>query len=297
MKLACVKVGDMERIGIVRGDQVALLPASSGDMIDLINLGLGILSELEAASDETLPIESAHFLPPIRRFRRDVLCTGWNYWDHFEEGIGKRDGQEVERPTAPTFFNKAPNALIGAREDIAFDLRISQKWDYEGEIAIVIGKEGRSIPSDRAADHIFGYTLANDVSQRDLQRRHGGQWFKGKSIDRSTPLGPFLVTADEIDLPSVRLETFVNGEKRQDAYAKQMAFNVGQLIAELSFGMTLYPGDIILTGTPSGIGMARDPQVFLKNGDEVIVRGTGLGELRNRVVETDLYGNSDVALA
>lgn len=297
MKLACVKVGDMERTGIVRGDQLVLLPASSGDMIELIKLELGKLSELEAASDETLPIESAQFLPPIRRFRRDVLCTGWNYWDHFEEGIGKRDGQEVERPTAPTFFNKAPNALIGARENIAFDLRISQKWDYEGEIAIVIGKEGRSIPSDCAVDHIFGYTLANDVSQRDLQRRHGGQWFKGKSIDRSTPLGPFLVTADEIDLPSVRLETFVNGEKRQDAYAKQMAFNVGQLIAELSFGMTLYPGDVILTGTPSGIGMARDPQVFLKNGDEIVVRGTGLGELRNRVVETDLYGNSDVALA
>ena len=297
MKLACVKVGDMERTGIVRGNQIVFLPVSSGDMIDLIKLGLGKLSELEAASDETLPIESAHFLPPIRRFRRDVLCTGWNYWDHFEEGIGKRDGQEVERPIAPTFFNKAPNALIGAREDIAYDLRISQKWDYEGEIAIVIGKEGRSIPSDRAVDHIFGYTLANDVSQRDLQRRHGGQWFKGKSIDRSTPLGPYLVTADEIDLLSVRLETFVNGEKRQDAYAKQMAFNVGQLIAELSFGMTLYPGDVILTGTPSGIGMARDPQVFLKNGDEIVVRGTGLGELRNRVVETDLYGNSDVALA
>ncbi|SCZ06451.1 fumarylacetoacetate hydrolase family protein [Microvirga guangxiensis] len=297
MKLACVKVGDMERTGIVRGNQIVFFPVSSGDMVDLIKLGLGKLSELEAASNETLPIEGAHFLPPIRRFRRDVLCTGWNYWDHFEEGIGKRDGQEVERPIAPTFFNKAPNALIGAREDIAFDLRISQKWDYEGEIAIIIGKEGRSIPSDRAVDHVFGYALANDVSQRDLQRRHGGQWFKGKSIDRSTPLGPYLVTADEIDLPSVRLETFVNGEKRQDAYAKQMAFNVGQLIAELSFGMTLYPGDVILTGTPSGIGMARDPQVFLKNGDEIVVRGTGLGELRNRVVETDLYGNSDVALA
>jgi 2-keto-4-pentenoate hydratase/2-oxohepta-3-ene-1,7-dioic acid hydratase in catechol pathway len=260
-------------------------------------LGFGALIELESTASDSVPIEEAQFLPPIRRFRRDVLCTGWNYWDHFEEGIGKRDGPEVERPTAPTFFNKAPNALIGAREDIAFDLRVSQKWDYEGEIAVIIGKEGRSIPSNRASDYIFGYTLANDVSQRDLQRRHGGQWFKGKSIDQSTPIGPFLVTADEVDLPSVRLETFVNGEKRQDAFAKQMAFSIGQIIAELSFGMTLYPGDVILTGTPSGIGMARDPQVFLKNGDEIIVRGTGLGELRNRVVETDLYGSSDVAIA
>lgn len=233
--------------------------------------------------------------PPINRFRRDVLCTGWNYWDHFEEGRGRRDGQEVERPTAPTFFTKAPNAIIGPNDPISWDGRCSRKWDYEAELALVIGKTGRSIPASRARDHIFGYCLANDVSQRDIQRRHGGQWMRGKSADETTPLGPMLVTPDELgDLDQLRIECELNGEVMQSALVAQMAFDIPTLIAELSFGMTLNAGDVVLTGTPAGVGNGRTPQVFLKPGDAVVTRGTGLGELRNTVTELDLYGDAEI---
>jgi 2,4-diketo-3-deoxy-L-fuconate hydrolase len=143
---------------------------------------------------------------------------------------------------------------------------------------------------------VFGFCLANDVSARDLQRRHGGQWLKGKSIDGTMPLGPCLVTRDEIDLGAVRLECFVNGDKRQDALVSQMAFAVPELIAELSFGMSLNAGDVLLTGTPAGVGYARTPPMFLQAGDEVVVRGSGLGELRNSVVDRDLYGDATITI-
>jgi 2-keto-4-pentenoate hydratase/2-oxohepta-3-ene-1,7-dioic acid hydratase in catechol pathway len=225
---------------------------------------------------------------PIRRQPRDVLCTGWNYWDHFEEGIGLREGQEVDRPSHPAFFTKGPDTIIGPTDDIAFDDALSAKWDYEAELGLVFGRPGRSIPENQAMDHVWGYLLANDVSQRDLQRAHGGQWLKGKSIDSTMPIGPLVVTADEVDPADVRLECFVNGEQLQDGHTSQMVFSVPELIAELTSGMTVRPGQLFLTGTPSGVGNARDPQVFLQEGDEVVVRGSGLGELRNRVVRVPL---------
>jgi 2-keto-4-pentenoate hydratase/2-oxohepta-3-ene-1,7-dioic acid hydratase in catechol pathway len=286
-----------ERLGLLVDDQVVLLPPDAGDLVAFIGLPPSERQALVVASLDRgarLPLAGASLAAPVRRFRRDVLCTGWNYWDHFEESKGKREGQDVDRPKAPTFFTKSPDVVIGPQDDIAFDARISAKWDYEAEIAIVIGKGGRSIPRSRAHEHIFGFCLANDVSQRDLQRRHGGQWLKGKSIDGTMPLGPYVVTPDEVDLPKVRLQCLLNGELMQNAVAAQMAFPIDELIAELSFGMTLHPGDVLLTGTPSGIGNAREPQIFLKAGDEVVVRAEGLGELRNRLVAQDLAGDSDV---
>jgi len=297
MRYVNVRLDGFERLGLVIGDDIALLPKEAGDLVGFIALAPDIRSRLVEAAIagvERLPLATANLAAPIRRFRRDVLCTGWNYWDHFEESRGKREGQDVEKPKAPTFFTKAPDVVIGPNDDIAFDSRISSKWDYEAEIVVIIGKAGRSIPSGRALDHVFGFCLANDISQRDLQRRHGGQWFKGKSIDGTMPLGPFVVTPDEIDLPKVRLQCELNGALLQNAVAAQMAFPIQTLIAELSFGMTLHPGDVLLTGTPSGIGNAREPQIFLKAGDEVVVRAEGLGELRNRLVERDLAGESDV---
>src|SRR5690606_23908283 len=159
---------------------------------------------------------------------------------------------------------------------------------------IVIGRRCRSVSRDEAADVIFGYFLANDVSQRDLQRRHGGQWLKGKSIDGTMPMGPFIVTPDELDVPEIRLTLSLNGEEMQNALVKQMAFDIPELIAELSFGMTLDAGDVIITGTPSGIGNAREPQVFLKAGDEMVVSATGLGQLRNRLVPADLHARTHI---
>jgi 2-keto-4-pentenoate hydratase/2-oxohepta-3-ene-1,7-dioic acid hydratase in catechol pathway len=271
------------------------------DLTALIEAGPEGLSAASRAITEKgrsrVPVEGADLAPPVGRFRRDVLCTGWNYWDHFEEGRGRRDGQEVERPSAPAFFTKAPGAIIGPNDPIAWDGRCSRKWDYEAELALVIGTAGRSIPAGRAMAHIFGFCLANDISQRDIQRRHGGQWMRGKSPDATTPLGPLLVTADEIgDLGSVRIECVLNGEVMQSALVAQMAFDIPTLIAELSFGMTLNAGDVLLTGTPAGVGNARTPPVFLKPGDEVVTRATGLGELRNVVTERDLYGDAEIVL-
>ena len=301
MRFATVRHAGAERVGVVGDAEISLLPPIAGGLVGLIEGGAPALAAvrqtLAAGQCETLALEAAQLLAPIRRFRRDVLCTGWNYWEHFEEGVGKREGQEVARPTAPTFFTKAPDVVIGPRDDIAYDARVSAKWDYEAEVAVVIGKEGRSIPAARAMEHVWGYCLANDVSQRDLQRRHGGQWFKGKSIDGTMPLGPWLVLAEDIDIAEVRLQCELNGQLMQDALVKQMAFAIPELIAELSLGMTLRPGDVLLTGTPSGVGNAREPQVFLKAGDQVVVRGSGLGELHNTLRETDLYGASGVVLA
>lgn len=298
MRFARLKHEGEARLGLVEDNELLLLPKAWSDIADLIAAGSAGCETVAALRAERslvrVPLAGAKLLSPIGRFRRDILCTGWNYWDHFEEGHGKREGQDVDKPKAPTFFTKGPNTVIGPTDDIAFDPRISSKWDYEAELALVIGKAGRSIPQAQALDHVFGYFLANDVSQRDLQRRHGGQWLKGKSIDATMPFGPFVVTPDELDVPNIRLECLLNGQVLQSALVAQMAFPISELIAELSFGMTLEPGDVIITGTPAGVGNAREPQVFMREGDEVVVRGTGLGELRNKLVAQDLYGVSDV---
>ncbi|WBQ02332.1 fumarylacetoacetate hydrolase family protein [Kribbella sp. CA-293567] len=289
MKFVTIEHAGREWPGVVDGEDVVLLRAA--DLVSVIEAGPAALVAVrnEMATGERLPLASVSLRAPLRRFRRDVLCTGWNYWDHFEESKGKREGQDVDRPDHPTFFTKGPDVVIGPYAEIAYDPAISAKWDYEAELALVIGKAGRSIPVAEALDHVWGYTLANDVSQRDLQRQHGGQWLKGKSIDQTMPLGPWIVTADEFGDPQdVHLQCLLNGVVMQDASTRQMAYDVATLISELSFGMTLRPGDLLLTGTPAGIGNAREPQVFLAEGDEVVTRADKIGELRNTLVYRDL---------
>ena len=288
MKFGTVRSGGAERAACLLDEGSGVLfPAESGDLLAIIERGNPVAEAgrviARGRQAERFELSLVDVLSPLRRFHRDILCTGWNYWDHFYESQGKREGQDVPKPEAPTFFTKGPDVVIGPTEDIAFDPKLSAKWDYEAEIVLVIGKSGRSIPPERALDHIFGYCLANDVSQRDLQRRHGGQWLKGKSIDATMPLGPWIVPRDQVDLGRVQLELDLNGKRMQQAGAAQMAFSVDVLVSELSFGMTLRAGDILLTGTPSGIGNARVPPVYLAEGDELIVRATGLGELRNRM--------------
>src|SRR5690606_1343421 len=291
MKLARIRHQGRPRAVVVEDGTYALLPEAFTDLSAVVAGGEDALTEVGRAlrTAERVPADDSVLLAPLSRFNRDILCTGWNYLDHFYEGVGLREGQEVELPKRPTFFTKGPDTVIGPRDPIAYNPEVSTKWDYEAELALVIGKAGRSVPESRAFDHVWGYMLANDVSLRDLQRAHGGQWLKGKSIDRTLPIGPWLVTADEVDVTAVRLRCEVNGEVRQDASTGQMAFPVPRLIAELSFGMTIRPGDVLLTGTPSGVGNARDPQRFLREGDEVVVSGTGLGELRNVVSRVDLH--------
>ncbi|MFI5706366.1 fumarylacetoacetate hydrolase family protein [Kribbella sp. NPDC051620] len=294
MKLATVVVDGHERLAAVEEDDTfAVLPARSPTLDDLVRGAAGIDAiHRDLVHAQRLPRSAARLIAPLQRFNRDILCTGWNYWDHFEESKGKREGQDPpERPKHPTFFTKGPGTVIGPTDDIAYDPAISSKWDYEAEVALVIGKTGRSIPEERAWEHVFGLCVANDVSQRDLQRRHGGQWLKGKSIDATMPLGPWITTVGEIDDPyDLTVRCVVNGTVLQDASTRQVAFRFERIIAELSWGMTLRAGDVILTGTPSGIGNARDPQVFLQAGDEIVSEVSGLGALRNRMAGLDLSG-------
>ncbi|MFJ8604990.1 fumarylacetoacetate hydrolase family protein [Streptomyces shenzhenensis] len=289
MKLATVLIEGTARLAVLDdvGETVAL-PEGCGSVDDIVRGGPQALDTLRGTLPKASrrPLAEVTLTSPVNRFNRDVLCTGWNYWDHFEESKGKREGQDPKtRPQHPTFFTKGPDTVIGPSDDIAYDSGISQKWDYEAEVALIIGKDGRNIAEQDALSHVFGYCVANDISHRDLQRRHGGQWLKGKSIDRTMPFGPWLTTTDEISDPyALRIQCEVNGRLLQDASTKQVAFTFEQIIAELSFGMTLRAGDVILTGTPSGIGNAREPQIFLKAGDVVVTRVSGLGELRNRLL-------------
>lgn len=292
LRLGTVVAQGAERAACLLDDgRVRLLPTTLGDVLDIISRGPAFGAELRKVCDEageTVALSDVQVLAPLRRFRRDVLCTGWNYWDHFYESEGKREGQDVPKPDAPTFFTKGPATVVPPVGPIAFDPKVSAKWDYEAEIVAVIGLRGRSIPQDQALEHVWGYCLANDVSQRDLQRRHGGQWLKGKSIDQTMPLGPWIVHRDDVQLEGLAFECELNGTLMQRASVDDMAFPIPELISELSFGMTLEPGDVLLTGTPSGIGNARTPPVYLAEGDRVIVRGAGLGELDNLLVATPL---------
>lgn len=292
LRLGTVRADGIERAACLLDDgHVRLLPPALGDVLDIVSRGADGAADLRglcAGPGETVALADVKVLSPLRRFRRDVLCTGWNYWDHFYESEGKREGQDVPKPDAPTFFTKGPGTAIAPGDPIAFDPAVSAKWDYEAEVVVVIGLGGRSIPQDRAMDHVWGYCLANDVSQRDLQRRHGGQWLKGKSIDATMPLGPWIVHRDDVALKGLVFECELNGRLMQQASIDDMAFPISELISELSFGMTLQPGDVLLTGTPSGIGNARTPPVYLAEGDRVIVRGAGLGELDNRLTAVAL---------
>lgn len=267
-----------------------ILPDDLGGMSDLIRYGDEGLEQVNRVLPrcEQLDPADVEILAPLQRFRRDILCTGLNYSDHFEEGVGLRGGYEVDRPERPTFFTKGPDTVIGPYDDIAFDRQLSEKWDYEAEVALIVGLAGRSIPEEKAPRHVWGYTLANDITQRDLQRAHGGQWLKGKSIDGTTPMGPWISTSDEVDIDDVQLECILNGDTVQSVSTSQMEFKIPRLLAELSWGMTIRPGDVLLTGTPSGVGHARVPQVYLSPGDELVVKATGMGELRNTVAERDL---------
>ncbi|UUP15915.1 fumarylacetoacetate hydrolase family protein [Nitratireductor thuwali] len=294
LKLAAIKFGGSGRLAFVDDGSLRLLPEDLVQIQDAIAAGRPALRALAARADlQRIGYEEALLRAPRTDTRRDILCAGWNYWDHFEEGKGRRDGQEVDRPEHPTFFTKGPDTMIGPFDPIAYDPAISAKWDYEVEVAIIIGKEGRSIAEADALDHVFGYCLANDISQRDLQRAHGGQWLKGKSIDGTMPFGPYVTLADGVDPSAIDIECVLNGTVVQSASTKLMAFPIATLIAELSFGMTLRAGDVLLTGTPAGVGNARTPQLFLKEGDEVVCRSPLLGELRNKLTAADLHSPSD----
>jgi 2-keto-4-pentenoate hydratase/2-oxohepta-3-ene-1,7-dioic acid hydratase in catechol pathway len=206
-----------------------------------------------------------------------------NYAAHAAESLQAK-GLPVTLPTVPVFFTKATTAVTGPFADIPFDASVSTEIDWEVELGVVIGKAGKNIPRDKAFEHVFGYTVINDVSARDIQNSHGGQFFKGKSLDGACPMGPWIVTRDEVPNPhALPLRCRVNGVVKQDSNTSDFIFNIPALIEWLSKGMTLLPGDVIATGTPSGVGFARTPPEFLKPGDVVECEVEGIGTIRNRV--------------
>jgi 2,4-diketo-3-deoxy-L-fuconate hydrolase len=277
--------------GALTGDVVVDLSESFASLHDVVARGEEGLARARDLADEGrvhLSTRQVQILAPLPHPRRNLFCTGWNFVDHFDEGAKKR-ADAPDFPEHPTFFTKLGSTVIGPGELVPWDSQLSPCLDYEAELVVVIGLRGRNIPAASALDHVFGYTIANDVTARDIQRAHGGQWFRGKSLDRTCPLGPAIVTADEVPDPqSLTVRCMVNGEVVQDASTSSMAFPVATLVAELSRGVTLVPGDIILTGTPSGVGYARTPPRFLSPGDDVVASISGLGELRNRLEAEDL---------
>jgi 2-keto-4-pentenoate hydratase/2-oxohepta-3-ene-1,7-dioic acid hydratase in catechol pathway len=231
-----------------------------------------------------IPLANAQLLAPIPKPARNAFCVGLNYLDHAKEGAAARM-IDLKVPQVPVFFTKATRTVVGPNTDVRLDPKVTQRLDYEVELAVIIGREGRDIGASAAFEYVFGYSIANDVTGRDLQRRHE-QWFKGKSLDTTLPLGPCIVTRDEIEDPkSLELSMHINGQQRQRARVEQMIFDIPNLIASLSAGMTLEPGYILATGTPSGVGFAMNPPQYLRGGDEMVARIDRIGELRNKVVE------------
>ena len=269
-----------------------LVRGAPSDMIMLIGGGDALHAGLRAAVADArggAPLATVRLLAPIVRPRRNVFCVGWNYLEHFAEGAKIRaqagtPGQQ-EVPEFPALFSKNPATVTGPDSPVWYPAPHSTQLDWEVELAVVIGRGGRDISEADAMGHVFGYTCANDVSVRDVQRRHGGQWFKGKNFDSHLPLGPWIVTADELDPAALRVQTRVNGVTKQDSNTRYMVFKIPRIIHEFSAGCDLEPGDILITGTPEGVGFARKPPEFLGVGDTVEVEIEGIGTLRNMVQE------------
>jgi 2-keto-4-pentenoate hydratase/2-oxohepta-3-ene-1,7-dioic acid hydratase in catechol pathway len=266
----------------------ALAPRAQ-DMIALIEGGPPALAAAKAlaANPPTAALldrSAVTLLAPIPRPRRNVFCVGRNYLDHVAEGDRTRGITQTEVPKYPQFFTKAPDCVIGPGETVPSHQDVTKWLDYEVELAVVIGTEGADIPKERALEHVFGYTIGNDVTGRDLQRRHG-QWFKGKSLDRSCPLGPCIVPAGDLDASDIGIRLWINGEKRQDSRTSKMIFDVREIIHQLSAGFTLKPGDVIITGTPEGVGYAMQPPQTLKPGDVMELEIESIGRLTNTIAE------------
>ncbi len=285
MKYVTFAGEDTPRPGLVVGETVIDLSSIAPDLLALIQMGSEGQSAAAAlaTSPSALALDDVRLLAPVPNPPRNVMCLGRNYAEHARESFEAR-GEKVVMSAYPVIFTKATTAINGPYDDVAIDAAVSPEMDYEAELAFVIGRPGKNISRDDAFDHIFGYMVLNDVTARDLQHQHK-QFFKGKSLDGCCPTGPWLVTPDEIDdIDQLRVTCRVNDELRQDGNTREMIFDIPEIIHQLSRGMTLLPGDIIATGTPSGVGFARKPPVFLAPGDVVECTVENVGTIRNRIV-------------
>ena len=281
-----IQISRDEVLDIVAEARLRSSTQEVGTMLDIIAGGdvtMDLLRDIEA-KPKTAPImlNTALLKAPIPRPAKNVFCVGWNYLEHFEEGGAKLEDKR-ELPKWPVFFSKAPTAVNGPYDVIPFDASISTQLDWEVELGVIIGKGGKNISEADAMDHVFGYTVINDVTWRDIQRRHGGQWDKGKSLDGTCPMGPCIVTADALDHTNLNLTCRVSGVTKQNSNTKHLYFKLPRLIHDLSLGQTLEAGDIISSGTPEGVGFARTPPEFMTTGDLLETEIEGIGVMRNPI--------------
>ena len=291
----------LPRLGALHGDLIFDLQAALVDgrraapdtLLELIQLGPDTWAgakavfdaEVRLKADTTYTSDEVRWHAPIPRPLKNVFCVGRNYAAHARESAAAFK-TDASLPEIPVFFSKAPTAVNGPYDDVPRHATVTAQMDWEAELGVVIGRGGRNIAARDALSHVFGYTVINDVTARDLQQRHA-QWFKGKSLDGSCPMGPTIVTADEFGDPQdKRVSLKVNGVTKQDARTSDMIFSVATIIEWLSKGLTLEPGDIIATGTPEGVGMGRTPQEWLQDGDVVETEIEGIGIMRNIVRNT-----------
>ncbi|MBT8334839.1 MAG: fumarylacetoacetate hydrolase family protein [Desulfobacterales bacterium] len=261
------------------------LPDDLNTIVEMGQKGLD-MAETAAQTGERIALSEIKILAPFPRPRRNIICVGKNYFEHSKEfeksGFDSTSGGQTI-PDAPVIFTKAPTSVTGPGESIPASSDPSHSTDYEGELAVVIGRTGRNVSKDEAFNYVCGYTVINDVTARNLQQLHK-QWFLGKSLDGFCPMGPCFVTSDEIeDVTSLNVSTWVNGELRQKACVKDLIFNIPTIIETVSSLLTIIPGDIIATGTPAGVGIGFTPPKFLQPGDKVVIEIDHIGVLENTV--------------
>lgn len=278
--------------GVVVGDHLISAtgtdyPASVLELIEGQEPAMAVLQRLaDDRRADRHKLVDLELLAPIPRPRKNVICLGLNYAAHAVESLSTKE-LDIEIPEHPVVFTKAVTAVTGPFADIPLPKTLTQQFDWEAELGVIIGRGGRSIKESEALAHVFGYTVINDLTARDLQRRHQ-QFFLGKSLDGSCPVGPWIVTADTIEDPqNLEVRCWVNGTLKQSGNTKQQLFSVARTISLLSEVMTLEPGDIISTGTPEGVGFARQPPEFLAVGDVVECEVSGIGRIRNQIISAE----------
>ena len=292
VKFVTYRWGGTRHVGQLVEDDREIQPLAPSERLT----GTGVLALVRAAAEGAplprpagvrLPLAAVTLEAPIPRPPRNLFCVGKNYHDHAKEfaGSGYDSSREPGRdiPEHPIVFSKVPECVIAHGEPIRLPQGVSDSIDYEAELAVIIGRGGRGIRRARAMDHVWGYTLVNDVTARDWQARHK-QWLLGKSFDTFCPMGPCAVTADSVDGRDLRIRCEVNGELRQDASTRDLIFDIPSLIETISAGITLHPGDILCTGTPAGVGIGFTPPRFLRAGDRVRIEVEGIGILENPVI-------------
>lgn len=287
MKLVTYRFENTQRVGVLTQDETAVLPLDYSDMNTLIETASPADLRSAASAAERagvrVPLAEVELLAPIPRPRQDILCLGMNYKDHADEAAQyNAEAFTKEKPVA-VYFSKRVSQAVAPEGDIERHAGLVERLDYEVELGVILGKAARNVKAEETGDYIFGYTVINDVSARDVQTSHK-QWYFGKSLDGFTPMGPCIVTADEIAFPpALDISSAVNGEPRQHSNTRLFLTGIPALLEELTAGMTLLPGTIIATGTPAGVGMGFDPPKFLQSGDVVECTIQGIGTIRNTV--------------